>query len=107
MKKKRIIAGVVSLFVIAGSFAGCGGKNTNKDGISTIKWYTIGTKQVDQNIVMEKINAELEKNHNLNLDFELVDAGAYSEKMNMSISSGEEFDLCFTSNWTNVFSNVF
>lgn len=106
MNKKKIFAGALSLCIILGGFAGCGGKNEKKDGISTIKWYTIGTKQVDQNIVMEKINAELEKNHKLNLDFELVDAGAYSEKMNMSISSGEEFDLCFTSNWTNVFSNV-
>ena len=93
-------------FSCAFAFGGCTNKKTNTGGTPEIKWYTLGTKQVDQNKVMEKLNSVLEEKYNLKLDFNLVDAGTYNEKMNMVISSGEVFDLCYTSNWTNVFSNV-
>ncbi len=76
-----------------------------KGDVTTIKWYTLGNKQIDQEKVMAALNEDLKSKCNVNLDLQLIDAGAYNDKMNMIVSSGEKFDLCYTSNWTNNFTS--
>ena len=97
MKAKRIItAALIASMVL--SFAGCK-KDTAKDGeIPTITWCLVkpienmSSKELVENelnsIFREKIGAELKLN--------LIESGAWKEKMNLIISSGEEFDITMT-----------
>ena len=52
--------------------------------------------------VLEEVNKLLAERYGLELQLEIYDYGSYDEKMNMLISSGEEFDVCFTTqSWLN------
>lgn len=102
---KKIVALVMVCLMLFGVVA-CNNtttSNTKKGEITTIKWYNIGKKQADTDLVLAEINKKLAEKYNLKLDLQIIDTGAYSEKMNLVISSGETFDLCFTSNWANPF----
>ncbi len=100
---KKLVAAISVIAVLFS--AGCGKKDSSGD-VAKVKWYNIGAVQKDEEKVMEKVNEMLGEKYGLELDLQVVDSGAYGEKINMIISSGEEFDLCFTSNWLNQFSVV-
>ncbi len=103
---KRILAGVMAS-AVALSIVACGGKNEvsqGEDGITEVVWYTLGNKQEDGEMVYAKINEKL-ADYGLKVRFEVIDQGAYNDKMNLVISSGEDYDICFASNWTNNFMN--
>lgn len=103
---KKLLA-VVMVAVIALSVVACGNKNgatTGEDGLTEVVWYTLGNKQEDGQMVYDAINEKLAK-YGLKVRFEVIDSGAYNDKMNLVVSSGEEYDICFTSNWTNNFMN--
>lgn len=73
-----------------------------KDDPKTIIWYSGGNDQTNPQPVYDKLNEILLEKHNILLDFRIYPFGTYDEKMNMIISSGEDYDLCFTSqSWVN------
>jgi len=100
---KRVILfsllAVLAVFLIS-----CGGAKGEK---ATLTWYFIGNgpqKDVD------KVEAAVDKyiqGKGLNADVKLVcfDWGAYDNKMQTIIASGEPFDICFTAVWTNNYRN--
>jgi len=103
---KRFLA-CAMVVVLAFGVVACGNKDaatTNEDGITEIVWYTLGNKQEDAGMVYDTINEKLAK-YGLKVKFEVIDQGAYNDKMNLVISSGEYYDICFTSNWANNFMN--
>ena len=70
--------------------------------VTNVKWVCLGEDQQNADPVYEKVNQLLGERYGLALDFETYPAGTYDEKMNMKINSGEEYDLCYTSqSWLN------
>ncbi|GIP31499.1 ABC transporter substrate-binding protein [Paenibacillus sp. J2TS4] len=103
MRKKLLL-----LFVLVLSFgtilAACGsdkkesaGGGGNGDKPYEIKWYTIGTPQKDTEKVFEEVNKYTKEKINATVKMTQIDWGDYEQKMQVIISSGEPFDLGFTS----------
>lgn len=70
----------------------------------TIKWYMAGSgPQADVQTVQEAVNEYLLEAYDMNIDLQLIatDYANYSQKMQMVIASGEEYDICWTSSWNN------
>lgn len=70
-----------------------------------LSWYTIGNPQPDTAKVVAEANKTLKEKLNVTLKFEIFDYNSYGDKLSMMMMSGEEFDLCFTSNWSNNYVN--
>lgn len=78
-------------------------ENQDPQEIITVKWVLPGDSQEGTPEVLEAINEKLAK-EGLALDLQLEPFGSYSDKMNMMISSQEEFDICFTTGgWLNLY----
>lgn len=67
-------------------------------------WYLVGTPQDDQETVFAEVNKVLKEKLNTTVQFNVIDWGAYDEKMQMIISTNEPYDICFTSDWTNPYT---
>lgn len=70
----------------------------------TLKWYLAGSgPQADVETVQEAVNAYLLDTYDMNIDLQIIatDYANYPQKVQMVISSGEEYDICWTSNWNN------
>lgn len=94
MKKlmATLLAGVM-LF----SIAGCGEKKTGDNGeIVTLKWLMPGDKEADLQTVIDEANKVLVEKIGAKIDMQLIDYGAFQERMNMYMASGDDYDLAFT-----------
>ncbi|MFP4975825.1 ABC transporter substrate-binding protein [Paenibacillus sp. CN-4] len=122
-RKKGSSAALVLAIVLALSvvLTGCGGKessgsssNTSKEEAAVqsdgtidvsklepvkLKMYMIGPSQKDLPMVQEEINKYLEEKINASLEIEMIDWGDYSQRMQVITSSGENYDIAFTSSW--------
>ena len=79
-----------------------GSGSAAKGKVTTVRWITAGTPQTGMDQVLKKVNDLLRERYGLELQMEIYDYGSYDEKMNMIISSGENFDVCFTTqSWLN------
>lgn len=73
----------------------------------TVKWLVPADSQKDLDMVMEDLNKKLVEKINVKLELETILQSEYADKVQLASSSGEDFDLMFTSNWLNPFtSNV-
>ncbi|WP_096188999.1 ABC transporter substrate-binding protein [Evansella halocellulosilytica] len=70
----------------------------------TLTWYLIGTPQQDLDVVMEEVNEYTEEKINATIDLRLLDWGEFDERMQVITTSGEEYDIAFTSSWANNYS---
>lgn len=120
-KGLTIVAGTLCLASMA--LTGCGGNNAASTNTSAapaesastdaaapastekvdILWYAAGASTPeDMPKVLEEANKYLEeKGIPANLKIEMYDFGTFPDKLQTAISSGEEFDICFTCNWCN------
>lgn len=131
MKRKKILAMFLAAVMGASLLTGCGGKNSETDVQSqnptvegsesssgesyssdgaidpselepvVLVWNLVGTPQDDQETVFEEVNKVLKEKLNTTVQFNIIDWGTYDEKMKVAIATGEKFDICFTSDWTN------
>ncbi|OPJ64596.1 ABC transporter substrate-binding protein [Clostridium oryzae] len=108
MKHKKIICTVLSVLMAGAVITGCGKKDSGTASKSdgklkpyTIKFYQIGTPQKDTSDVIKAANKYLKKKINATLDFQFIDWGDYTSKMQVMINSGEKFDIAFTCSWAN------
>jgi putative aldouronate transport system substrate-binding protein len=108
MKWKKVLAGVVAVAAVATMAASCGSKDTatTTDGVPTISWYVPKDAPADKQLVMDEVNKLLVDKIGAKLDIQFIDSGAYNDKMTMMYASGQEMDLCFTSDWTNNISTA-
>lgn len=70
----------------------------------TITWYQAGAADPeDLAKVVEAANKYIAENTDLNctLELHMFDFGTFPDKVQTMISSGENFDICFTANWCN------
>ena len=73
----------------------------------TIKWYLMGSAQQDVKMVQDAINEITVPAINAKVELYFIDPGSYDEKMRISLATGDDIDLTFTSNFTNDYiSNV-
>jgi putative aldouronate transport system substrate-binding protein len=67
-----------------------------------LTWYFPGNfPQAEQDLVFAEVNKVLKEKINATIDFKPLAFGDYDAKMKVVIASGEAFDLGFTSNWIN------
>ena len=64
-----------------------------------LKMYMIGPNQKDLPVVQEEINKYLTEKINATLEISMIDWGDYSQRMQVITSSGENYDIAFTSSW--------
>lgn len=67
----------------------------------SLKWYVCAAPPNDPAPVMTEANKIIGEKLNATLDMVFIDGANYSDKMNLVISAGEDWDLCFTASWTN------
>lgn len=101
---KKVLSLVLAAAMMT-SFAGCSKKDVEQSSadVPELRWVFPGssTKMAELPEVMEKANEIIEKEIGARLKVELVDDGSYSEKLKLLMASGDDFDICFTSNWLN------
>ncbi len=95
----------------ASTESGATGEQAGQGDVQTLEpvellWYTIGTPQEDQQLVLDEMNKILKEKINATLKITTFDWGAYDERMNIIIQSGDPYDLCYTSSWTNIYFNA-
>lgn len=66
-----------------------------------IVWYHINPYQQDTDRVFKEVNKYIKDRINAYLTVKPVDFKKYDEVMKTVIASGEKYDICFTSNWSN------
>lgn len=122
---KRIMALLLALIMVIGLVA-CGNANTTPEETDpvqadapqadvsekepevkadpvTVKWMVRGTQQEDHDQVMAAVNELLLERYNLQLELEIVDASELTQRMELMMTSGEDYDLCYASSWCNPF----
>ncbi|MEW4225719.1 ABC transporter substrate-binding protein [Rossellomorea marisflavi] len=105
MKKIGILSLV--LLLLTGVLAACSGSGSEKSsGDSTdeevkLTWYMIGTPQKDTKAVMKEVNKYTKEKINATIDMKMLDWGEYNDRMQVITTSGENYDIAFTSSWAN------
>ncbi|MBS6196411.1 MAG: ABC transporter substrate-binding protein [Clostridiales bacterium] len=103
-KAKGLLALALCASLAAGLLSGCKKeRETDENGEETAEliWYQIGSSQKDGAEVLEKVNEYTEEKIGVKLKIIYVGWGDYNQKMKTVINTGTEWDLCFTSSWTN------
>ena len=122
---KKLLALLLAVVLTLSLFAGCSSKpattdtsdtsdtsaatgdetaDTTTEEIVPLTFYMTCGVRPEADRIMEKANEIIEKEIGAHL--EIIDADA--EKINLMISTGDEFDLCFMANWGgyNFFENA-
>lgn len=103
MKLKKVATFLLALCIGASTF-GVGCKKPT-DGVYTIDYYFIhNTMEIQTSVIREietAINAIVEPAIEARVALHPVHAWNYDEKMNNVINGGDKFDICYTSSWTN------
>jgi putative aldouronate transport system substrate-binding protein len=70
-------------------------------------WYVIGNGPAKDQAAVNAAATKYIQSKGLNATIEVIcfDWGTYDQKMGTIIQSGEPFDICFTSTWTNNYNN--
>lgn len=78
----------------------------SSDGLVDIT-YTYASRGIpaDLQLVQNAMNEVLHEKIGVNLTLEPIDFGAYNEKMQLRLASGEECDIIFTAPWINSYAN--
>ena len=66
-----------------------------------LTWYLFGTQEPEQELVYEAFNKITSDKIGVQVDFMMLDAGSYEQKMQLVIAASEPYDLCWTSTWRN------
>lgn len=72
---------------------------------ATLTWYFVGNfPQPEQDQVFAEVNKVIKSKINATVNFKPLSFGDYDQKMQVVIASGEAYDIAFTSNWINNYS---
>lgn len=105
-RMKKAVLLLACLCLLGTIMAGCGKKSV--DDVTELTWYVpqvLDSPDFDK--VMGVVNEKLRTGYGMNLKLIGIDSGNYSKKLQVMNAGREEYDLAFTSSWTNDFySNV-
>ena len=103
---KKYALASASVIALGATLAACGnltGNNkksaTTEDGKPVIKMYQIGDKPDNLDVLLKNANKIIEKKVGAKLDIQYLGWGDYAQKMNVIISSGENYDIAFANNY--------
>ena len=111
LKKMAVFSMAAALGV--STLAGCGGgsddtaDNSNAGGsgdseeVVELKWYLIGDEPSDKDLVFEKVNEYTAEKIGVTINPVFVGFGDYSQKLQVTINAGDDYDLCFSCSWAN------
>ena len=101
---KKAMAVLMAAGMTVSLMSGCGNTKT-ASGDNVIDWYMpkASDNESGQELVEKEANKIIEEKLGVTLKFHLIDSGSYDKKMNTMIAAGEDFDLCYTTSWTNNF----
>lgn len=102
--KKLAFTGVSALMV--GTLAACGGgssASSNSEGSDskTLQMYQIGDKPDNYDALMEVANKRIEDKIGVKVNINYIGFGDYEKKMNVIISSGENYDIAYANNYVS------
>lgn len=101
--KKLAFTGVSALLV--GTLAACGGSGSKEQAEAsdsdTLQMYQIGDKPDNFDQLMEVANKRIEKEIGAKVNINYIGWGDYEKKMNVIISSGENYDIAFANNYVS------
>lgn len=89
---KRVLAFILAALMCF-SLCAC---EKEAGGPVTLKVYMPADPQSDFASVLAEVNKITEAKIGAKVDIQFIDQGAYTEKMNMIMASGEAYDICFT-----------
>ncbi len=113
--KKRILCAMLAA-VMTLSLVACGGSESKTEeapaatesqpveeeaekvdpaNAPTLVWILPGTEQADHDKVMDAVNAITVEEIGVKIDMQYFDWSAYSERLNLNMAGGTEFDLCW------------
>lgn len=125
MRKK-----ILSMFLVAatavGILAGCGNETKQeeskqessalseakseekseeipKEDPVTVTWLVAMDEPKDSDMVLEDLNRKLVEAINVELRIEWIPGGEYNDRTKLASTSGEDYDIVFTSSWRNSF----
>lgn len=110
MMKRLGLLAMVTMLIVSGLLACSNEKSGNNtqaneqastDEHVELLWYLIGTPQQDLDTVMEKVNEYTKEKINATIDLRLLDWGEFNDRMQVITTSGEAYDIAFTSSWAN------
>lgn len=129
--KKKLIAMLLASGMVLSCLAGCGKEVSNdtetkqsevatsetkqeetkvseeKEEVVEVTWVIRNDPQEDDEKVLEAVNEILREKYSLELNLIAIPNAEYKDRMNLMITSGEEWDICYTSNFVNTLkSNV-
>ena len=107
--KTKLLALILAVSLIVGLLAGCGSKApaTSEPGVVdtskevNLVMYVISDRPAGQDIVDENLNKILKEKMNTTLTINWIPWSDYANKYALLFSSGEVFDLVYTSSWVN------
>lgn len=107
--KRSISLALCCALVLSLSLAGCKKKSSGTETVKAsdlkpynIVWYTNEKQEKGSERVDAKVSEYLKNKINATITINNL-AGDYATKIPVIISSGEQFDVCFTANWVNDF----
>lgn len=103
-KQQRILAALLAAAMGMG-LASCGEKQQQSGEVPTLKWYMQGEAPQDLASVMEAANEILVDKIGAKVDMVYIDSGSYTQRMNMNMASGDDYDVCFVG-YVNPFVNA-
>lgn len=74
-----------------------------KEDPVTVTWLVAMEEPKDSDMVLEDLNKKLVEAINVELKIEWIPTGEYNDRTKLASTSGEDYDIVFTSNWRNVF----
>lgn len=115
--KKRMVSALLAVCMMGTLLTGCGGKQesagetsanasseaggTGDGEIVTLKWYmSLPKVAADTDQVIEALNEYTREKIGVEIEYMPMADSEYMEKMPTYINSGEDFDICFTANWS-------
>lgn len=103
MKRKVFLFTTAAISAVTLILSGCGSGKEKETNSSSIVWYIPKTVSdlSHQAMVEEAANKLIGEQLDARLKFKMIDSSMYDQKMNVIISSGESYDICFTTSWTN------
>lgn len=100
--KKLAFTGVSALMV--GTLAACGSGSKDKADASdstTLQMYQIGDKPDNFDQLMDVANKRIEDKIGVKVNINYIGWGDYEKKMNVIISSGENYDIAYANNYVS------
>jgi len=99
--KGAAVVSAVALGTIA--LAGCGksSSDSSSGNATTVNMYMPGDKPKNYDAMLKRANKEIHKTYkNINVKMNFIGWGDYSQKYNVMVTSGSDYDLAFSQNYT-------